>query len=234
MKKATILYPLFIVCLGLIPYLGWSQGIISTPADELITVDPSGNSHPDAPNVGISVANPDANLDVECTPVGAAVSNLRFRNLPTSSDTMVLVHDANGYITSRPYSGGGTSNDWHLTGNTITAADFIGTLNNFDMNFRTNNALSMILTRTGDLSVGATNASLGSRNLAVGGGNTTTANSNSNMVSGWTNNVNGGACVVGGQTNTVGMVNGGRADKSVALGLEQQHPKSQSIPHRCR
>ena len=216
MKKTTIYSTLLTMFFGLIYSFGFSQGIIVPGTNKLKTVNNVGATDPAGPKFGISVANPDANLDVEGLPDAVqTISNVRLRNLPTAMDSMVLVHDVNGYVRSRPFSSFlSNQNAWQLNGNNTTpGVEFIGTLGPDDMRFWTDGSQKMILTMNGDLNLGS-NTALGSSNLVAGAGNNVDSPSGSNMVSGWSNNVqNSGAMVVGGQSNTTN-----NATKGVALG----------------
>lgn len=210
----------FLIAFMLAPMLNYAQGIISTPANELITVAPGGLSDPDQPNFGVSVADPNANLDVECLPGNDGPSNLRFRNLPISKkDTMVLVCDKDGYVHLRAFSGASASGAWLVGGNTNGSLQDLGTLDNFDLPFITAGNQNMRLTTNATLFVGNNPGAAGTANFCVGSGNISDATSGSNMVSGWSNRLtNAGACVVGGQTNTVLSPSGISVSKGVALG----------------
>jgi hypothetical protein len=102
--------------------------------------------------VGIGVTNPTAQLHT--------TSTVRFQGLTSSASlTDVLVRDANGNVFYRDAStlfsgGGGSGSGWLLTGNAIGGTEFLGTTNNNDLRFRTNNTQKMVLTSAGQLGIG--------------------------------------------------------------------------------
>jgi hypothetical protein len=202
-----------------------AQGIIATSSSKLRTITATGfNSF--SPKLGINV-DPTANLDVEGMPEPQMPlpSNIRFRNLPQTIDTMVLVKDADGYVKWRGISSfssaGGATNAWLLGGNSVTAAQFIGTLNNDDMRFQTNSLKRMRLLSQGSLSIETSpgsNTSNDVANLLVGDGNSVNTG-NSNLVSGWANTVNNtAATIIAGMQNTAANPSGAMISKSAALG----------------
>ena len=79
----------------------------------------------------------------------------------TSNNVVTFIYNATlarWVVTS--YSGMESGNDWHITGNTgIGLANFLGTINNADLKFRTNNTEKANLTTNGILAVG--NATMG-------------------------------------------------------------------------
>jgi hypothetical protein len=219
MKKVLFICSLF---LGSIVY---GQGIISPVTGKLRTVPASGSLiSPLSPKFGINL-DPTTNLDVEGIPETGLKSNLRFRNLPATTDTMVLVRDKDGFVTWRGIStfpgSPTTGSGWLLTGNTVASTDFIGTLNNDDMRFNTNGIKRMRLLSQGSLSVEtptAANASNDVGNMMVGIRNSVNTG-NSNMVSGWENRLNNAAAnIVAGQLNVVSNPSGALVSKSVAVG----------------
>lgn len=98
--------------------------------------------------IGIGTLNPSAQLHT--------TSTVRFQGLTSSASlTDVLVRDANGNLfyrnASSVFAGG---SGWQLTGNAIGGTEFIGTTNNNDLRFRTNNSQKMVLTAAGRLGIG--------------------------------------------------------------------------------
>ena len=85
----------------------------------------------------------------------------------------VMLSDANGVGSWQPSGIGIDSTAWHITGNNgIGASNFLGTINNADLNFRVNNATAgrIDVTRTGTYfgqGAGAA-AAFGTRNTAMG------------------------------------------------------------------
>ena len=79
----------------------------------------------------------------------------------TSNNVVTFIYNATlarWVVTS--HSGMESGNDWHITGNTgIGSANFLGTINNADLKFRTNNTEKANLTTNGILAVG--NATMG-------------------------------------------------------------------------
>lgn len=78
--------------------------------------------------LGVGTDNPQATTHI--------VGNLRYED-GTQANGRVLTSDANGNATWQTPSGGG--NGWSLTGNNSGNTDFLGTLNNNDLVFKTNN-----------------------------------------------------------------------------------------------
>jgi hypothetical protein len=98
--------------------------------------------------VGIGTANPTAQLHTSGT--------VRFEGLPNNDGpTRILTTDNNGNVawTSIGAIGGGGAS-WLLTGNNANATDFLGTTNNEDLRFKTNNIQRGILTTNGFLGIG--------------------------------------------------------------------------------
>ena len=99
--------------------------------------------------IGIGTVSPTAQLHT--------TSSVRFQGLSsTSSLTDVIVRDANGNLSYRDASSifSGGNSGWLLGGNAISGSDFLGTTNNNDLRFRTNNVQRMVLTSTGRLGIG--------------------------------------------------------------------------------
>lgn len=205
------------------------QGIIATTPTTLKTVPASGATVPPgiSPKLGINV-DPLANLDVEAIPEPGLPSNLRFRNLPASKDTMFLVRDAGGYVKWRGLSSFASATSggaWLLIGNSTVGAEFIGTLTPDDMRFRSNNVQRMRLLQNGSLTVeysGLPNSADDQANLLVGHSNVLRTG-HSNTVSGWVNQLtNASANLVAGSSNIVASPSGGSVSKSIALGWANQ------------
>lgn len=216
---------LLFFCCFFVYALASGQGIISHIPGKLRTVPATGSlTSPLSPKFGINL-DPTTNLDVEGIPEQGLLSNIRFRNLPATTDTMVLVKNAAGFVSWRGAStlGGGSAvgAGWMLTGNTVSGTDFIGTLNNDDMRFRSNNAKRMRLLSQGSLSIEApagSNTADDIANILVGGGNNISTG-NSNIVGGWSNNLkNTAASIIAGMENTSANPSGSIVSKSVVLG----------------
>jgi hypothetical protein len=101
--------------------------------------------------IGIGTVNPSAQLHT--------TSSVRFQGLTSSGSlTDVLVRDADGNLFYRNASSVfGAGSGWLLTGNAISGSEFLGTTNNNDLRFRTNNVQKMVLTSTGNLGLGIAN-----------------------------------------------------------------------------
>jgi hypothetical protein len=216
---------LLFFCCFFVYALASGQGIISHTPGKLRTVPATGSlSSPLVPKFGINL-DPTTNLDVEGVPEEGLLSNIRFRNLPPTMDTMVLVRNRDGFVTWRGAStlGGGSAAGagWLLTGNTVSGTDFIGTLHNDDMRFRSNNAKRMRLLSAGSLSIEApagSNTADDIANILVGDGNNISTG-NSNIVGGWSNRLtNTAACIVAGMQNQSANPSGALLSKSVMLG----------------
>jgi hypothetical protein len=73
---------------------------------------------------------------------------LKVRSL-FSAGTGISYNSTTGIITAS-----GSSSGWALNGNTITAEKKLGTIDNYDLPFITNNSEKMRLTKTGNLAIG--------------------------------------------------------------------------------
>lgn len=127
-----------------------SQGWVGNGGNNLSAVNSSLSSTPI--NIGIGTNAPGAQLHTTGT--------LRFANLLQNTlNSRVLVTDATGNVTWRDASTIGTTNAWLLTGNTgTTTANFLGTLDNQNLSFRTNNLQRMtILGNNGFVGIGVPN-----------------------------------------------------------------------------
>jgi hypothetical protein len=105
-------------------------------------------------NTGIGVSLP--------TAIFHTVGTVRHEGLATNNAaSQIIVADASGNLALRDVStlptGGGGGSGWLLTGNTATAANFIGTNNSQDLRFYTEGSQKMVLKTTGNLGIG-TNA----------------------------------------------------------------------------
>lgn len=105
-------------------------------------------------NVGIGTDNPGAKLDVN--------GSMRVSGLAAGSGYKLVGVDASGNmlpvggnVQINPLSGTlqVEDNDWHLTGNTITDQDFIGTLNYMDIVIKTNNTERGRITKDGNMTL---------------------------------------------------------------------------------
>ncbi len=115
---------------------------MNTGADRLVIKGGTGE-------VGIGTTDPLAQLHT--------TSTVRFQGLTSSASlTDVLVRDANGNLFYRNASSvfSGAGNAWSLSGNAISGTEFLGTTNNNDLRFRTNNTQKMVLTSAGRLGIG--------------------------------------------------------------------------------
>jgi hypothetical protein len=102
-------------------------------------------------NIGIGVSLPSA--------VFHTVGTIRHEGLATNNAaTQLIVADASGNLALRDVStlptGGGGGSGWLLTGNTATAANYIGTNNAQDFRFYTEGSQKMVLKTTGNVGIG--------------------------------------------------------------------------------
>ncbi|OSZ79452.1 hypothetical protein CAP35_14730 [Chitinophagaceae bacterium IBVUCB1] len=88
---------------------------------------------------GWNTSSPTALFDVNCntTPATAGASDIRFRNLQTTTSSFpsLVIDPTTGYVYNSNTPVGG--NDWTLNGNTISSTNYLGTINNEDIRFRT-------------------------------------------------------------------------------------------------
>lgn len=104
-------------------------------------------------NIGIGVATPSAKLDVD--------GDARVRTLPNGNTTdQIVTADVNGNLRKVSFDSvaGGGNPSWELTGNAGTnpATNFVGTSDNQDLVFRTNNAEEMRIDAGGDVGINNT------------------------------------------------------------------------------
>jgi hypothetical protein len=100
-------------------------------------------------NVGIGTTNPTTTLDV--------AGDERIENLPTSSTSdSILVADAAGDVEERPAADIIGENAWLLIGNSGTSptTNFLGTIDNEDLVFKTNNTEEARITASGNVGIG--------------------------------------------------------------------------------
>ena len=106
-----------------------------------------------AGRLGLDVANPLVKLDVN----GA----LRLGNAATATSGVIRWsgtdfegHDGTQWRSFTSGGGGGTG--WNLTGNSATAASFLGTVNAQDLRLRVNNVQRLLVTTDGNVGIGLT------------------------------------------------------------------------------
>jgi trimeric autotransporter adhesin len=104
-------------------------------------------------NTGIGLSLP--------TAVFHTLGTVRHEGLTTNNAAnQIIVVDASGNLALRDVStlptGGGGASGWLLTGNTATAANFIGTNNLQDLRFYTEGSQKMVLKNSGNLGIGTT------------------------------------------------------------------------------
>jgi hypothetical protein len=103
-------------------------------------------------NVGIGITNPIYALDIN-----APLDPLRLQGLATGAVTDdVVTTDAVGVLKRTTATNFIQSNAWGLDGNTAGAIKNIGTKDNFDLPFITNNTEKMRLTSSGNVGIGMT------------------------------------------------------------------------------
>jgi trimeric autotransporter adhesin len=154
MKKATYL-PLYI--------RAWALALVGALAQ----------APAQAQNVGLNAdgtpAHPSAILDIKSTDKGVLVPRLTAaqRTAITTPATGLLVYQTDGASSFYYFDGTiwvALTPGWALLGNTVAAANFLGTLNNQPLNFRANNLDHARLTQRGALELGRSS----SGNLFVG------------------------------------------------------------------
>ncbi|MGJ8593274.1 MAG: hypothetical protein ACSHXF_12040 [Aquaticitalea sp.] len=181
--------------------------------------------------VGIGTITPAGGsiLDISSTNKGVLVPRVNITNLSNATVTGgnpdgLLVWSTNA--TNRGYHywntptsawvpivpGTAISNDWTLTGNTITAAHFLGSTNNFDLNIRSNNTNRMRVQANGQTSVGfgagAANAGDQFSSVAVGNGVGVAGYSGGTGSGVYGQNIAGGNAVYGISNSTGNAISG--------------------------
>lgn len=152
----------------------------------------------------VNLTNPaDGGLNPSLTPNPMLTHGIRFEGLPAYDPTLhteAVVIDADGNLAKAPYSGGGSSSAWLLTGNTVTSSDFIGTNNNDDFRIKTNGNPRARFTKEGDFDFGSNtfvptgtsfNAAFGVSNTIDGAWTSATVGS-SNLLDGTTSSFSSG------------------------------------------
>lgn len=110
------------------------------------------------------------------TGLNPLTQGIRFEGLPVAAHPNVVVIDAAGNLATEPVSSLDNGLTWKKAGNTITPADFIGTLNDDDFRIYTNNLLRARVTSTGsgmysDFDFGANTFIAADKSAAFGDGN---------------------------------------------------------------
>ena len=95
--------------------------------------------------VGIGTNSPTANLHVS--------GPLRFQGLASDPNVTDILGVLNNGNVRRITTDDINMDDWHLTGNTVTASDFIGTLNNEAFRMRTNDLRRMEIEAGGRVNI---------------------------------------------------------------------------------
>lgn len=99
--------------------------------------------------VGIGTANPTAKFH--------SIGTARFESLPSSTtNTSIITADANGNLSTRSAASflTASSTAWDLSGNTITGTEWLGTQNNYPLEFRTNGGFAALINTAGDMGIG--------------------------------------------------------------------------------
>lgn len=125
-----------------------SQGWVSTDTNRLYVVNKSLALSP--VSVGIGTNMPAAQFHTTGT--------LRFGGITqNNSFNRIMVQDADGNVSWRDAATLGSGGGWSLTGNSVGASDFLGTLNGEKLRFRTNNIEKMVLDTAGNVGIGEAN-----------------------------------------------------------------------------
>lgn len=136
--------------LTIISLKSYSQGWVSPNTSTLHPVNSSLNLTP--MNIGIGTNAPSTQFHT--------TGGVRFQGLTTNNTLSdLLVVDAQNNVFTRSFSSllNASGTFWSLNGNAISNLNFIGSTNNEDIRFRTNNIQRMILNRNGLLGLGTTN-----------------------------------------------------------------------------
>ena len=126
----------------------FSQGWLGNGSSTLYPVNASLGLTP--LSVGIGTNSPTAQLHT--------TGSLRLTGI-TQNNTYnrLLVQDTSGNVFWRDANTLGTGSGWSLTGNTVTSANFLGTLNAEKLRFRVNNVERMVVTPDGNVGIGEAN-----------------------------------------------------------------------------
>src|SRR6218665_1394569 len=139
-----------------------------------------GNSGDGNARVGIGTNTPDEKLHV--------VGSLKLVD-GTQANNYILTSDANGRASWKaPASSSATG--WSLSGNTVTAADYLGTNNYFPLIFRVNNSQFARFHPGGGLAIGSGAAASDTNGIAIGTSATAT-NNNQAIAIGQSSNASG-------------------------------------------
>jgi hypothetical protein len=111
------------------------------------------------------------------TGLNTLINGIRFEGLPNATHPDVIVIDTNGNLAKRPYipapPAGGCDTCWFLTGNNLVSrpTSFLGTLDAYDLNFKTTSTHRARITADGHWDFGANTITTGSVSGAFGNGN---------------------------------------------------------------
>lgn len=132
----------------LLSVTGFAQGWVGNGSSGLYPVNTSLGLTP--LSVGIGTSSPTAQLHT--------TGSLRLSGI-TQNDTYnkLLVQDTSGNVFWRDANTLATGGGWALTGNTVTSANFLGTLNAEKLRFRVNNVERMVVTPDGNVGLGEAN-----------------------------------------------------------------------------
>lgn len=116
-----------------------------SPSTALSVVDKNGN-------FGIGTSTPSTKLHI----IGTNPLTLTGVQTGTNTAADSLLTITNGLVRKLPLSTIGAGSGWALNGNTVGALNTIGTVDNYDLPFITNNTEKMRLTSDGNLGIGTT------------------------------------------------------------------------------
>lgn len=138
-------------------------GLASNLSNHIILADGDGNQRINVDengNVGIGTTTPLHKLDIDANPNNAG-NPLRLKGLLEGSLTDSILTSENGVVRrlSIAQIASGTGSAWTLDGNTEGAIKNLGTLDNYDLPFVTNNIERMRLTTNGELGIGTSTPS---------------------------------------------------------------------------
>ena len=99
--------------------------------------------------VGIGTSTPTANFH--------SIGTARLERLPSSTtNTNIITTDINGNLATRSAASlfGASSTAWDLAGNSVSGGEWLGTITNHPLEFRTNNTFAALIDIAGNMGIG--------------------------------------------------------------------------------